>query len=158
MLRFVRPMLSWNQDAVRVAAYTFAVSARATITTAFSGPCAAAGDREHHSLLVHWQQQRRHRWAGVAEFDGSKQAAMQFLDEGAQFEGLVKRWDARKYYIKPFVQRKQRYNRWVRRRSMEKINRILERVRYEKANARSTNPRLAAILGSKGKKHTPVEG
>jgi hypothetical protein len=37
------------------------------------------------------------------------------------------------YYIKPFVQRKQRYNRWVRRRSMEKINRILERVRYEKA-------------------------
>lgn len=74
MSRFVRPMLSWNRDAVRLTAYTFAVSARAAITTAFSGPCAAAGDREHHSLLVHWQQQRRHRWAGVAEFDGSKQA------------------------------------------------------------------------------------
>ena len=37
------------------------------------------------------------------------------------------------YYIKPFVQRKQRYNRWVRRRSLEKINNLLERVRYEKA-------------------------
>jgi len=37
------------------------------------------------------------------------------------------------YYIKPFVQRKQRYNRWVRRRSLEKINHILNKVRYEKA-------------------------
>ena len=37
------------------------------------------------------------------------------------------------YFIKPFVQRKQRYNRWVRRRSLEKINHILNKVRYEKA-------------------------
>ena len=31
------------------------------------------------------------------------------------------------------MQRKQRYDRWIRRRSLEKINHILNKVRYEKA-------------------------
>jgi hypothetical protein len=38
-----------------------------------------------------------HRKAVYSEsYIGVMGQAMQFLDEGAQFEGLVKRWDARK--------------------------------------------------------------
>lgn len=39
----------------------------------------------------------------------------------------------RQYFVKPFVARKQRFDRWSRRRSMEKINGLLGRVRYDKA-------------------------
>lgn len=37
------------------------------------------------------------------------------------------------YYVKPYVARKQRYDRWERRRSLAKINTILDRVKYNKA-------------------------
>lgn len=39
----------------------------------------------------------------------------------------------RQYYVKPYVARKQRYDRWARRRSLAKINALLDRVRYDKA-------------------------
>lgn len=50
------------------------------------------------------------------------------------------------YYIKPYVERKRRYDRWVRRRSVQKIQKLLERVRYEKASSKDTYPALTSIF------------
>ena len=48
--------------------------------------------------------------------------------------------------------RKQRYDRWERRRSVAKINTILDRVKYHKALAKqaTSNAALAPIFEGKG--------
>jgi hypothetical protein len=40
---------------------------------------------------------------------------------------------AQQFYVKPYVARKQRFDRWARRRSLGKINALLDRVHYSKA-------------------------
>ncbi len=40
---------------------------------------------------------------------------------------------ARQFYTKPTKQRQERYNRWVRRRSTDKIKNLLANINYELA-------------------------
>ena len=79
--RFVRPILHWGQEALRVAPLALAASARGTVATALGsvlGGQDARGPHGQQQLLL-WRaptalcQQRRHRWASPEEF-GSEQA------------------------------------------------------------------------------------
>ena len=46
------------------------------------------------------------------------------------------------------MQRKRRYDRWVRRRSVQKIQTLLERVRYDKARSKDAYPALTGIFSA----------
>lgn len=71
--RFLRPVLHWTQETLRVAAPALAASARGTLGAALGsvlgGRDAAPRGQPHQPF----GEQRRHRWAGTKEF-GSEQA------------------------------------------------------------------------------------